>query len=53
MKKLKRHHLVIANNLVDSIESLLEANVKRFTVTNRSGKLTKRIVIDYEDRDYH
>ena len=42
---------VIANNLVDNISSLLDAKVTRQTVVNSRGKVTKRVIISYEEEE--
>ena len=39
---------VIANNLVDNISSLLDANVIRQTVVNSRGEVKQRIIIEHD-----
>ena len=44
----KETNKVIAKNLVDSISSLLNANVIRQTVVNSRGETKQRIIIEHD-----
>ena len=44
---------ILADMQAQNIASLLNGKLSYWTVTNKSGKLIRKIVIEYEDRNHH
>ena len=44
---------ILAEMQAQNIASLLQGKLSHWTVTDRSGKLVRKIVIEYEDRNHH
>lgn len=44
---------ILADMQAQNIASLLNGKLSYWTTTDKSGKLVRKIVIEYEDRNHH
>lgn len=44
---------ILADMQAQNIAYLLKGKLSNWTTTDRSGKLVRKIVIEYEDRNHH